>query len=128
MPSIPLEPAFPYADRVAWLYRRAFARSPGNAAALDLPCDSGAILISAESIATRRRHGRKNRHAGTIGIFAGFRDFSHDRDRPVFCDLHIDAGGAQYLLVQQDIRTLSLKLARKSVVSGKSVSVGVDIG
>src|SRR3546814_6400145 len=66
-------------------------------------------LISAESIATRRRHGRKNRHAGTIGIFAGFRDFSHDIERPVFCDLHIDAGGAQYLLVQQDFRNLILQ-------------------
>src|SRR3546814_11767173 len=108
MPSIPLEPAFPYADRVAWLYRRAFARSPGNAAALDLPCDRGAILHRAESIATRRRQRRTNRPARTIGIFAGLRALSPDLDRPVSCDLHIYAGGAHSLLCQQDFMNLTL--------------------
>src|SRR3546814_11619605 len=101
MPSIPLEPAFPYADRVAWLYRSAFARSPGNAAALDLHYDRGALLISAERIPTRRRHGRKNRHDRTTGRLAWFRTFSHDKERTSVFDPHIDSGGAQKTFVQQ---------------------------
>src|SRR3546814_8083508 len=64
---------------------------------------------------------RKNRHAGAIGIFAGFRDFSHDIERPVFGDLHIDAGGAQYLLVQQDFRNLILQFSN-SLALGRYIA------